>query len=119
MDQLLEMRGEFAVALALSSAGIGYRLGDTKVPNPDFLLRDPAGMDRPAAGVEVTARAPQNIAELVERAEAELGAADALGVRLVFSHYPHASRPMSRTRLLPPSALRRTALGTATASRRS
>ncbi|MGP3691049.1 hypothetical protein ACTVZO_41355 [Streptomyces sp. IBSNAI002] len=88
MDQLLEMRGEFAVALALASAGIGYRLGDTKVPNPDLLLRDPASMDRPAAGIEVTARSPRNIAELVERAETELGAADGLGVRLVFSRYP-------------------------------
>ncbi|MGW2748826.1 hypothetical protein [Streptomyces sp. NPDC001450] len=38
MGQLLEMRTEFALALALADAGIGYGLGDTKVANPDFLL---------------------------------------------------------------------------------
>ncbi|MET9039882.1 hypothetical protein [Streptomyces mirabilis] len=86
MGQFLEMRAEFALSLALSDAGIGYLLGDTKVANPDLLLID---SDTVTAGIEVTARAPQNIAEVVERVEEEMAAAGgAFDVHLAFSSYP-------------------------------
>lgn len=87
--QLLDMRGEFAVALALTSARIRYRPGNTKVPNPDFLLTHPGEEGAgPVAGVEVTAVAPSGIAELSERIESELGSDSGLGVRPCFSSYP-------------------------------
>jgi hypothetical protein len=83
MGQLLEMRAEFAIALALTDAGIGYQLGDTKIVNPDLLLTNPGVV---YAGVEVTARAPQNINELVERMEAVSNGR--FDVDLAFSRYP-------------------------------
>lgn len=84
-DELLEMRGEFAVARALAAGGVRYLLGNTKVSNPDFLLMAPGGGEEPTAGVEVTAVAPQGVPELVERIETELGG---LGVQLEFSSHP-------------------------------
>ncbi|MEV8544382.1 hypothetical protein [Streptomyces sp. NPDC051572] len=89
MGQLLEMRGEFALALALADAGISYELGDTKIVNPDLLLLTGSGAI--CAGVEVTARAPQNINELVERVEAVSAAR--FDVDLVFNRYPSRLQP--------------------------
>ena len=88
MGQLLEMRSEFALALALADAGIGYRLGDTRVPNPDLLLTRSGDV---YAGIEVTARAPQNINELVEHVEA--ASAGRFDVDLAFDRYPSRLQP--------------------------
>ncbi|MFD9114979.1 hypothetical protein [Streptomyces bottropensis] len=88
MGQLLEMRAEFALALAFADAGIGYKLGDTKVANPDFLLTSSGAI---FAGVEVTARAPQSINELVERVEAVSGGRFDVG--LAFDRYPSRLQP--------------------------
>ncbi|WP_406117604.1 hypothetical protein [Streptomyces sp. NBC_00989] len=89
MGQLLEMRAEFALALALTDAGIGYELGNTKIVNPDLLLLTGSGAI--CAGVEVTARAPQNINELVERVEAVSGGR--FDVDLAFDGYPSRLQP--------------------------
>ncbi|MFJ2651861.1 hypothetical protein ACIO1C_34695 [Streptomyces sp. NPDC087420] len=87
MGQLLEMRAEFA--LALTDAGIGYELGDTKISNPDLLLLASSGAL--CAGIEVTARAPHNINELVERVEAV--SAGQFDVDLAFDGYPSRLQP--------------------------
>ncbi|MET7898239.1 hypothetical protein [Streptomyces mirabilis] len=86
MGKLLEMRAEFALALA--DAGIGYELGDTKIANPDFLFTRTGAV---CAGVEVTARAPRNINELVERVEAASGGR--FDVDLAFDRYPSRLQP--------------------------
>ncbi|MFI2437146.1 hypothetical protein [Streptomyces sp. NPDC018693] len=88
MGQLLEMRAEFALALVLADAGIGYELGDTKIANPDFLLTRSGAV---CAGVEVTARAPQSINELVERVETVSGGR--FDVDLAFDRYPSRLQP--------------------------
>lgn len=87
LGQLLEMRAEFALALVLADAGIGYELGDTKIANPDFLLTRSGAV---WAGVEVTARAPRSINELVERVEAVSGGRF---VDLAFDRYPSRLQP--------------------------
>ncbi|MEU6350125.1 hypothetical protein ABZ896_12440 [Streptomyces sp. NPDC047072] len=88
MGQLLEMRAEFALALALTEAGIGYQLGDTKIANPGLLLTRSGAV---CAGIEVTARAPQNINELVEKVEA--ASSGRFDVDLAFDRYPSRLQP--------------------------
>ncbi|MFB7345543.1 hypothetical protein ACFCZ6_36445 [Streptomyces hydrogenans] len=89
MGQFLEMRAEFVLALALSGAKIGYQLGDTTVSNPDILVQDRSGSA--LAGIEVTARAPQNINELVEQVESASGGL--FDVSLTFDRYPSRLQP--------------------------
>ncbi|MFE9459486.1 hypothetical protein [Streptomyces californicus] len=89
MGQFLEMRAEFVLALALSGAGVGYRLGNTKVSNPDILVQSRSGSV--SAGIEVTARAPQNINELVERVES--AGSCQFDVSLAFDRYPSRLQP--------------------------
>ncbi|MFD6080447.1 hypothetical protein ACFWG5_33255 [Streptomyces hydrogenans] len=93
MGQFMEMRSEFAVACALTSAGIGYDLGKPGEPNPDFLILPTEGGANPVAGVEVTSASPPGINELSERIEKELQPHSGLGVHIVFSHYPSRLRP--------------------------
>ncbi|MEU6346837.1 hypothetical protein ABZ883_38500 [Streptomyces sp. NPDC046977] len=86
MGALLDTRAELVVATSVTAAGIGFHLGNTKIANPDLILaRGPA----PGVGIEVTARAPQNIAELCERLETDILALHpGWDAKVVFSSYP-------------------------------
>ena len=84
-SQLLDLRSELVVARALGLGGIDYRLGDTRVSNPDFLLAS-------GVGIEVTARAPQGIDALCTALDGLLERRPGTGTSVVFDLYPSRLR---------------------------
>lgn len=88
--QLLDLRAELLVGRALQDGAVNFRLGNTKIANPDFVLSDHN------LGIEVTAKAPLNIAALHERLEDVLRDFPGMGLQMTFSVYPTrlASQPV-------------------------
>ncbi|MFE0147841.1 hypothetical protein ACFWY5_11880 [Nonomuraea sp. NPDC059007] len=88
--QLLDLRAELVVGRALQDAAVNFRLGNTKIANPDLVLSDHN------LGIEVTAKAPLNIAALNERLEDILRDFPGMGLQMSFSVYPTrlASQPV-------------------------
>jgi hypothetical protein len=96
--QLLDLRAELAVGAALAAAGLAPVLGDTRFPNPDFLVTLSAGA---RAGMEVTAPAPEGIGDLVERIEDDvLASRPGQSIKLEFSRYPSRVRAAAADRVV-------------------
>ncbi|MFF3864116.1 hypothetical protein [Streptomyces sp. NPDC002209] len=85
LGALLIDRAEYVLARAMDAGRIVYRLGDTKIRNPDFILASESG----ELGIEVTGIAPAGVTDLCEQVERDvLAAHEEFGVCLVFSGYP-------------------------------
>lgn len=82
---LLNDRAEYVLVRALDDGRIDYRLGDTKIRNPDLILPSDSG----DLGIEVTSVTPAGVIDLCEQIERDvLVAHEEFGVSLVFSGYP-------------------------------
>ncbi|MFE4653558.1 hypothetical protein [Streptomyces sp. NPDC056707] len=81
---LLNGQVEYVLAHALDADNVAYRLGNTKAPNPDFILTGDGG----ELGIDVTSVA--GVSDLCERIEEDVVLAShaGLGATLAFTAYP-------------------------------
>ncbi|MFE4925162.1 hypothetical protein [Streptomyces sp. NPDC056661] len=90
VGMLLDDRAEYVLARALDAGNVLYRLGNTQISNPDFILT----LDGDELGIEVTSVSPAGVTGLCEKIEGEvLASHPGLGATLAFSAFPSRLQP--------------------------